>query len=45
MLQEKKLNIKEGKEVSTMLIKEGKILVNVAAALVQDVKNSTSVSS
>lgn len=41
-LNEKKLNIKEGKEVSTMLIKEGKILVNVAAALVQDVKNSTS---
>uniref|UniRef100_A0A8B9DL87 Laminin subunit alpha-1 n=1 Tax=Anser cygnoides TaxID=8845 RepID=A0A8B9DL87_ANSCY len=35
-LNEKKLNIKEGKEVSTMLIKEGKILVNVAAALVQD---------
>lgn len=28
-----------------MLIKEGKVLVNAAAALAQDVKNSTSVSS
>ncbi|OXB66455.1 hypothetical protein ASZ78_007505 [Callipepla squamata] len=41
-LNEKKLSIKESKEVSTMLIKEGKFLVNVAAALSQDVKNSTS---
>ncbi|XP_032036850.1 laminin subunit alpha-1 [Aythya fuligula] len=41
-LNEKKLNIKEGKEASTMLIKEGRILVNVAASVVQDVKNSTS---
>lgn len=45
MLQDKKLNIKEGEEVSTMLIEEGKVLVNAAAALTQDVKNSTSVSS
>uniref|UniRef100_U3ISC0 Laminin subunit alpha-1 n=1 Tax=Anas platyrhynchos platyrhynchos TaxID=8840 RepID=U3ISC0_ANAPP len=35
-LNEKKLNIKEGKEASTMLIKEGRILVNVAASVVQD---------
>ncbi|KAI6075043.1 Laminin subunit alpha-1 [Aix galericulata] len=41
-LNEKKLNIKEGKEASTMLIKEGRILVNVAASVVHDVKNSTS---
>ncbi|XP_019328886.1 PREDICTED: laminin subunit alpha-1 [Aptenodytes forsteri] len=41
-LNDKKLNIKEGEEVSTMLIKEGKVLVNAAAALAQDVKNSTS---
>lgn len=40
-LNEKKLSIKESKEVSTMLIKEGKFLVNAAAALSQDVKNST----
>uniref|UniRef100_A0A8C3CUE0 Laminin subunit alpha-1 n=1 Tax=Cairina moschata TaxID=8855 RepID=A0A8C3CUE0_CAIMO len=35
-LNEKKLNIKEGKEASTMLIKEGRILVNVAASVVHD---------
>lgn len=44
MLQDKRLNIKEGEEVSSMLIKEGNVLVNAAAALAQDVKNSTSVS-
>ncbi|XP_010221580.1 PREDICTED: laminin subunit alpha-1, partial [Tinamus guttatus] len=41
-LNDKKLYIKEGKEACTMLIKEGKVLVNVAAALAKDVKNSTS---
>uniref|UniRef100_A0A8C3PRK5 Basement membrane-specific heparan sulfate proteoglycan core protein n=1 Tax=Calidris pygmaea TaxID=425635 RepID=A0A8C3PRK5_9CHAR len=35
-LNDKKLNIKEGEEVSSVLIKEGKVLVNVAAALAQD---------
>uniref|UniRef100_A0A8C0ES47 Laminin subunit alpha-1 n=1 Tax=Bubo bubo TaxID=30461 RepID=A0A8C0ES47_BUBBB len=35
-LNDKKLNIKEDEEVSTMLIKEGKVLVNAAAALAQD---------
>lgn len=44
MLQDKKLKIKEGGEVSTMLIKEGKVLLNAAAAFAQDVKNSTFVS-
>ncbi|KFQ65922.1 Laminin subunit alpha-1, partial [Pelecanus crispus] len=41
-LNDKKLNIEEGEEVLTMLIKEGKVLVNAAAALAEDVKNSTS---
>ncbi|GAB0182708.1 laminin subunit alpha-1 [Grus japonensis] len=41
-LNDKKLNIKESEEDSAMFIKEGKVLVNVAAALAQDVKNSTS---
>ncbi|NXY84481.1 LAMA1 protein, partial [Alcedo cyanopectus] len=41
-LNEKKLNIKEGEEVSAALIEEGKALMNAAAALAQDVKNSTS---
>ncbi|KAJ7414023.1 laminin subunit alpha 1 [Willisornis vidua] len=41
-LNDKKLNIKEGEEVLTVLIKEGKDLVNAAAALAQDIKNSTS---
>ncbi|KAJ7400530.1 hypothetical protein BTVI_104660 [Pitangus sulphuratus] len=41
-LNDKKLSIKEGEEVATMHIKEGKVLVNAAAALAQDVKNSTS---
>ncbi|RMC15554.1 hypothetical protein DUI87_07750 [Hirundo rustica rustica] len=40
-LNDKKLKIKEGEEVSTTLIKEGKVLLNAAAALALDVKNST----
>lgn len=44
MLQDKKLNIQENKDLSIMLIKEGKVLMDVAAALATDVKNFTSVS-
>ncbi|XP_038249040.1 laminin subunit alpha-1 [Dermochelys coriacea] len=41
-LNDKKLNIQENKDLSIMLIKEGKVLMDVAAALATDVKNSTS---
>ncbi|NXI37250.1 LAMA1 protein, partial [Galbula dea] len=40
-LKDKKLQIKEAEEVSSTLIGEGKVLVNAAAALAQDLKNST----
>ncbi|XP_061212315.1 laminin subunit alpha-1 isoform X2 [Neopsephotus bourkii] len=41
-LNDKKLNIKEGEEISTILINEGKVLVNSATTLAQEMKNSTS---
>ncbi|EMP33411.1 Laminin subunit alpha-1 [Chelonia mydas] len=41
-LNDKKLNIQENKDLSIMLIKEGKVLMDVAAALATDVKNFTS---
>ncbi|NWU95491.1 LAMA1 protein, partial [Upupa epops] len=41
-LNDKKLSIREGEEVSRALIKEGKVLVSTAAALAQDVRNLTS---